>query len=108
MKNLSITFVLTFLAIVNAKQNLVNSIVNVHKTYSDLQSFCVGKSRDFCSDEHMALSIKFLQNQLDQIKKNIGKLEQEARKAESKRRRNRLMGDKMVQMLREHFLDRHI
>ena len=108
MKNLSITFVLAFLTLINAKEYLVNSIVNLHKTYSDLQSFCGGKYRDFCSEEHMNLSVKFLQDQLEQIKKNVEKLEKEERKAESKRRRNRLREEKMVQMLRQHFLDRHI
>jgi len=75
-----ITLILVYFTTVVTNMNNAASIAGINKTYQDLQSFCKGKNRDFCSKEYIKVSMEFLQNQLDQIKRNMEREQQEAKK----------------------------
>jgi len=112
MKLTQITLMVAYFICVFTNEIRVESIVKINKIDQDLKTFCKDKNLHFCSKENMKLSMDFLQNQLDQIKRNMERAEKEARKeankAEKIRRRNRLREERLLFLLRQHFLDRHL
>ena len=89
--------------------HLISSIKTINNTFREMEIFCKGKiSENFCSTEHLELVAGNLRKQLEIIQIKMEKDKKEARRAEKLRQKQRLYGERMDWMLREHFLDRHI
>ena len=102
-------FVLWLLEPVWTKEKLVNSVAIIDKSLQDLKSFCSNKnSLNFCSPEHMSMVIAFLKKKRELLRKKIEEKERDERKLERIRQKNRIKSEKMIWILREHFLDRHL
>jgi hypothetical protein len=102
-------FVLWLLEPVWTKEKLVNSVAIIDKSLQDLKSFCSNKnSTNFCSPEHMSMVIAFLKKERELLRKKIEEKERDERKLERIRQKNRIKSEKMIWILREHFLDRHL
>ena len=107
MKNL--TLILTLLAVVNSKENQINSAADYTKSLNDLKNFCTGKKvMDFCSKEHLQLAEYYLLKQIEQIKVKMLEVQRDAVRAKRLREQNRINGERWLWILRSHFLDRHI
>ena len=85
-----------------------HSSSSVKQNIQDLKEFCKGRTLDFCSKFHMEFAMAFLENQLEQIRINVEKTQQEEKKAQIMQRKNRVRNEKMLLKLRQHFLDRHL
>jgi hypothetical protein len=105
---MKISFLIFISVTVACAQKPSSSIASVKQSVQDLNNFCMGKTLDFCSKEHMEIAMNFLIKQQDQLMKNLEKELREAKKAENKRRRNRMTNNLMIHKFRQHFLDRHL
>ena len=103
---LKIKLIVFVLTIALTTQNNLNRGFN--KNLQDLKDSCVNKQMEFCQKEHLILSDAFLRKEVARIKLKIEKAKNEAKKQEIVRRRNRIRNERFRQMLREHFLDRHL
>jgi hypothetical protein len=106
---IKLAFVIIFLARVCATDSAIDSIENIEKSLKELEIFCHGKKRvDFCSMEHLELAYSYLIKQKERILMSTQKELDEKRRAKKIRHQNRKDGLKMMWLLREYFLDRHI
>jgi hypothetical protein len=105
---MKIVFLIFISFTVVCAQKPPSSITSVKQSVQDLNNFCMGKTLDFCSKEHMEIAMSFLLKQQDQLMKNLEKELREAKKAETKRRRNQMTNKMMIHKFRQHFLDRHL
>lgn len=102
-------FYLTLMIFSVIHQNIrSHSSSSIKQNIQDLKEFCKGLTLDFCSKFHLEFAMAFLENQLEQIRINLEKTQQEEKKAIKMQRKNRQQNEKMLLKLRQHFLDRHL
>jgi hypothetical protein len=96
------------LNLVWTKENLVNTLAIIDKNVQHLKAFCSTKnSINFCSPDQMDIAIALLLREKEVLRKNMKIKEREERKLQRIRHKNRIKSEKMIWILREHFLDRH-
>ena len=97
---------LFFQIMVFAQEDALNKISLFSKTPNDLKHFCVGKHDDFCSAEALKMSMSIIQKQLDELQKNVERERKEQIRKQKIKNLNKIKTQRMLKMLREHFLDR--
>ena len=72
-EEMKISFLIFISFTVVCAQKPPSSITSVKQSVQDLNNFCMGKTLDFCSKEHMEIAMSFLLKQQDQLMKNLEK-----------------------------------
>ena len=103
-----IALALFFQVIIFAQTEFLDNISTIQNTLVDLKQFCLGKTDNFCSKESISMSRSLLKDQLESVKQNIIHLRKEQRRREKLHKLNQLKYQRMANLLREHFLDRHL
>ena len=83
-------------------------IKDVANYFRMLKQFCMQNKHKFCDRDEIGLSKVYLGGLKNEIQEMIETESRNWRKEERERRRKLIKSKQIEQMLREHFLDRHI
>ena len=109
---------LCLLLIFSMRQKSVKSIefqrLNQFDPIKTIKNYCVGKYLDFCSPDHLKISLQLIHKKQETIKQMYIRKEHEEKLRtwrQEKQRRLKLKQElfrlKMTHIFRKHFLDRH-
>jgi hypothetical protein len=99
-------FLYFLLLIIAAQKNecFMKEVVNITKYLDLLNQFCEGENKVHCTKELMNFAMSYVKGIQNKINQEIFEEIQKVKRVErAKKRKNQ----RIKQMLREHFLDRH-
>jgi hypothetical protein len=88
--------------------SLVTTQFNIDQYKHQFEIFCSGVNKNVCTKETLKLGIKFYQSRLKEINEDNLRKQQLLREAKKNRRIQQMKEERLLQIIRERFLDRHI
>ena len=81
---------------------------DTEKYKQQLIAFCSGVIKNVCTKENLGFGKTIFQNRLHEIQEEACRKQKLLREAEKHRRIQIVQQEKFLQLLRKHFLDRHL
>ena len=81
---------------------------NMDKYKQQFKELCTSDTKNVCTKENIEFGKQYYQNRVKELQEDAIRKQKQLKKAEKTRRIQQINNVRMQQLLRQHFLDRHL